>query len=207
MLNYQRLHRRRLRCMPTKTKYGFSFAGHSLFMTDKWEQTDQKIISKLLSKSDLFINVGANIGFYCCLAQSMSVKTIAFEPDQMNCDLFIRNMKINGFGDNIVLNPVAVGDTCGFAEVYGMWTTVSLVQGFCDGLDSPRTVPTLKLDDAVLGSAWLSGRVLVLIDVEGWEQNVLNGAVRMLALDHKPRMDNRSDSSRHGTGQSLGQPP
>ena len=186
IMNYERLHRRRLQKAPRRTEHGFWFQGPNLFTRKNWEQSEQVLICKLLSNTDLFVNVGANIGFYCCLAQSYNVKTIAFEPDPMNCELFIRNMQHNNFDDDVVLFPIAIGDTFGFTKIFGMWSTVSLIKGFADGVTVPRTVPVAQLDDAVLGHRWASGKLLLLVDVEGWEKFVLRGASRILALVPKP---------------------
>ena len=42
------------------------------------------------------------------------------------------------------------------------------------------------LDDIVLGHRWVSGKTLLMIDVEGWEQHVLEGARGLLGLEPKP---------------------
>ena len=127
-LNHKRLHLRMMKKKPTRTRHGFLFVGSRVFLKESWERHEQDLISLLLLKADLFVNVGANVGYYCLLAQSRGVKTIAFEPESKNCELFVRNMSNNGFSDNIVLFPVAVGDVPGFADIHGRMSTVTLMK-------------------------------------------------------------------------------
>lgn len=184
-INHKRLHRHHLKKQPQRTRHGFLFNGHRVFLREDWERHEQDLIERLLLKADLFVNVGANVGYYCLLARSLGVKTIAFEPDSMNCELLIRNMRNNGFNDEFVLFPVAVGDVPGFADIHGRMDTVTLTK-VNDDVSIPRRVPLVRLDDSVLGNDWATGRIVVLIDVEGWERHVLGGASRMLTLDPKP---------------------
>ncbi len=46
--------------------------------------------------------------------------------------------------------------------------------------------PVVSLDEVVLRHKWMSGRLLILVDVEGWERQVIEGAPGLLALDPKP---------------------
>ena len=186
MVNYQRIHKRRLKKIPQKSKHGFLLQGNSMFLQDHWEPDEQILISNLLPQMDLFINIGANIGYYCLMARNIGVNTIAFEPEPMNCVFFCNNMKNNNFNDGFILFPMAVGNNVGYADIYGVLSTVSLNKGFSEGFNIPRYVPQIQLDDALLGNRWVSGNILILIDVEGWEQHVLAGSKRMLMLDPKP---------------------
>ena len=184
-LNHRRLHLRMMKKKPTRTRHGFLFVGSRIFLKESWERHEQNLISLLLLRADLFVNVGANVGYYCLLAQSCGVKTIAFEPESKNCELIVRNMGNNGFNDKIVLFPVAVGDVSGFADIHGRMSTVTLMKPDSD-FSILKRVPVVRLDDAVLGNEWAVGRIVILIDVEGWERHVLGGASRMLMLDPKP---------------------
>ena len=161
------------------------FAGQSGFLKESWERQEQKLVSGLLQKASLFVNVGANVGYYSLLARNLNIKTIAFEPEPMNCELFVRNMKINGFNEDIVLFPVAVGDVPGFADMHG-WMDITTLMNVQYDVSKPRKVPVVRLDDTLLGNQWLTGRIVILVDVEGWEYHVLKGAGRMLSLDPKP---------------------
>ena len=104
----------------------------------------------------------------------------------MNCGILVANLELNNVSSKIVVNFSAAGDEVGLTEICGMWTTASLVRGFDGELYAPRTVPAVRLDDSIPGNPWISGRTVMLIDVEGWESNVLRGARNVLQLDPKP---------------------
>ncbi len=119
-LNHRRLLRRRwrnrprtlarsLKRLPTTMREGFRFI-NDRSATDDWEAATRNLVGSLLTNASLFVNVGANVGFYCCMARNTGVRTIAFEPEPANCQLFCRNMAINGFSDDVELFPMAVGD-------------------------------------------------------------------------------------------------
>lgn len=58
------------------------------------------------SSRGLFVDVGANLGWYAVhAAQHTAVETvIAFEPDSFNGWLLDRNLSLNGI-DNVIVNP------------------------------------------------------------------------------------------------------
>ena len=151
-----------------------------------WEMATRRVTEAMLPKVDLFVNVGANIGFYTLMAQTVGVRTIAFEPEPVNCQFFCKNMMINGFVENLELWPVAVGSPPPrILEIYGMRSTASLSPDFKPSRIAQR-IPVVALDDVVLSHRWMQKGLLVMIDVETWEQQVLDGAKGLLSLDPKP---------------------
>lgn len=57
-----------------KSKFGFLFSGNKQMRIGKFEVLETKIISSLLSNYDVFIDIGANIGYYCCFALEKKYK-------------------------------------------------------------------------------------------------------------------------------------
>ena len=51
---------------PKETSMGFKFIGNRSMEEGRFEPEETKIVIKLLEKVDIFINVGANIGYYFC---------------------------------------------------------------------------------------------------------------------------------------------
>lgn len=73
------------------------------------EEKVMGVLSSLLSTSqfDVFIDVGANVGFYSWLAKKHNVSDIfMFEPDQANIRLLMRTLMANHF-QNVFLVPFA----------------------------------------------------------------------------------------------------
>src|SRR5690606_12848835 len=70
------------------------------------------LIERLLEPGDVFVDIGAHVGWLSLLA-ARSVgphgKVVAIDPQPYNCDRILTNAGLNGF-ENIVVAPVAVSD-------------------------------------------------------------------------------------------------
>jgi hypothetical protein len=53
---------------PKETPMGFKFTGNRSMQEGRFESEETKVVIKLLQRVNIFINVGANIGYYCCHA-------------------------------------------------------------------------------------------------------------------------------------------
>ena len=178
---------RNLKRPPRETKEGFQLIHDKFPFPDECESANRELLCKLLPNVSLFVNVGANVGFYCCMAQSLGVRTIALEPEPANCQFLCKNLSINGFANDVEVLPVAAGRTPPrIAQIFGSRDTASLSAQFNRGSAFGQFVPVFSLDDIVLGHRWVSGKTLLMIDVEGWEQHVLEGARGLLGLEPKP---------------------
>src|SRR5437763_7205070 len=78
---------------PKATPMGFKLMGNASMEAGTFEATEAEIVDRILTHSDVFINVGANIGYYCCLALRQQKQTIAFEPSEDNLKYLYRNLK------------------------------------------------------------------------------------------------------------------
>lgn len=184
--NRRRIARRRLARAPEPTPFGFCFNGLAAMQEGRFEPVETDLVSRLLEHTDRFVNVGANTGYYCCFAQLAGVPTVALEPVPVNAEMLIANMRANGWGEHITLLPVAAGETPGFAEIYGVGTGSSLLPGWSGNPQSlAHTVPVVRLDDVVAPPAE-GERLLVLMDVEGYEYFALRGARALLAASPRP---------------------
>lgn len=185
-VNRRRIARRRLARAPELTPFGFRFNGLAAMQEGRFEPVETDLVSRLLERTDRFVNVGANTGYYCCFAQLAGVPTVALEPVPVNAEMLIANMRANGWGEHITLLPVAAGETPGFAEIYGVGTGSSLLPGWSGNPQSlAHTVPVVRLDDVVAPPAE-GERLLVLMDVEGYEYFALRGARALLAASPRP---------------------
>jgi FkbM family methyltransferase len=62
------------------------------------------------SGSDIFLDVGANVGLYTVPAALQGCKTYAVELDLLNCGLLQENLVINQVTDLVTIFPVALGN-------------------------------------------------------------------------------------------------
>jgi FkbM family methyltransferase len=169
------------------TPLGFQFSGHRPMLDGTFEPDETKYLSSQLDTSDVFVDVGANIGYFTCLARARGVHAIAIEPLQSNLRALYSNVAANGWVDNVEVFPVAVGAAPALLELYGVSTGASLMPGWAGASKlNARTVPVSTLD-ILLGGRFEHQRLLVKIDVEGAEHQVLRGALRTLAREPRPR--------------------
>ena len=180
--------RRWLRSAPQTTPDGFLLSGHRAYFSDVWEAQERQFLNKVLPKTDLFINFGANHGFYCCLALKHKVATIAFEPVPENCAVIAKNIRANGWEENFSLFPVAVSNRTGLSEIYGLnRSTESLIKELArhSNLKS-QTVPVHRIDDVIPPKLLQGKKSFVLMDIEGSEVAALEGARTLLDARPKP---------------------
>jgi FkbM family methyltransferase len=151
----------------------------------KFEPTETELMRTLLAEADLLVNVGANIGYYCCHALSMKKSVIAFEPIYRNLRYLCRNVRINGWTDCEIF-PIALSNHVGILEMYGSDTGASAIKGWAGIPESHVSLAPCSTLDLVLGSRLNGRKTLILADVEGAEQAMLEGAAGILANVPKP---------------------
>jgi len=151
-----------------------------------FEPEETALVRQLLKEADTVVNVGANIGYYCCLAIAAGKDVIAFEPEELNVRQLLKNLRANGWGSRAEVYPIAVSADIGVVELFGSGTAASMVEGWANIPSSDvRLVPASTLD-RVLGTRLRGRQCLVIIDVEGAEQSVLEGAPALLGMSPKP---------------------
>ena len=123
---------------------------------------------------DVFVNFGANTGYYVCKALQRGIPVVAFEPNQYNVTALLKNIDANKFEAEFHLFPIALSNQHGILPMYGALTGASLVEGWA-GQSNRYLVPTSKFDRTAK-SLVDNKSCLVLIDVEGAELNCLKGA-------------------------------
>jgi len=166
------------------TPWGFLLAGNKKMASGSFEPVETSEMLKLLEEFDVFVNIGANIGYYCCHALHLGKSVVAFEPVARNLFYMLLNIKSNGWSDLAEVYPVALGDKTSIMPIWGGGTGASLIKGWAaTPFNDVSMVPVHTLD-RVLGDCGKGRRYIVLMDVEGAELAVLRGASKMLA--HMP---------------------
>lgn len=182
---------------PQMTPWGFTLAGHKAMAQGSFEPEETELVRKLLQEVDLLVNVGANVGYYCCHALSLSKPVIAVEPIARNIHYLLKNIRNNGWENRIEVFPVALARDTDILEMWGGGTGASLVKGWASSTDSYVTqVPVLTLD-RVLGDKLHGKRGLILADIEGAELMMLEGAKQTLINEPRPIWLIEISSSEH----------
>jgi FkbM family methyltransferase len=164
---------------PRQTPFGFRFAGNETMSSGEFERTEAELILRLVPDVDVFVDVGANVGFFTCLAHSLDAHVVAIEPLPGNFQFLIANLQENGWLD-VEVFPVGVSDQPGLLSFYGAGVGASLVRGWAGKKTAPEQVLPLSTLDILLQGRFVEERLFVKIDVEGAEYDVLQGARSLL---------------------------
>lgn len=158
------------------------FVSRSIIDSGNWEPLETEIARRLLPNFDLFIDLGANIGWYSALARQVMPRgsTVhAFEPDPRNFDLLVENARGN---DAVRIHAVAaaVSDTIGSANLYHSAGNRGDHRLYASEEDRPSiTVPVTTLD-AYFGDRPLPP-CLVKMDTQGSEPRIFRGGKAVLS--------------------------
>jgi len=149
----------------------------------KYEETEAKIMEQKISKGDIVIDAGANIGLHTLNMAKIVGKTgkvFAFEPEITNFGILKKNIKLNNY-TNIFAEHKAVGEKDGIATLYrsnhpGMHKIDSKPQHSKDKLN----VDIISLDNFFNKNHIQPKIDFIKIDVEGFELSVLKGMKNIL---------------------------
>lgn len=165
---------------PVITPWGFKLSGNLAMAEGKFEPVETELVSHILQDVDVLVNVGANIGYYCCHALHMGKPVIAVEPNTRNLHYLLKNIQNNGWANQAEVFPVAMGTGADILQMWGGGTGASLVKGWAGIPESYVTqVPVLSLD-RVLGDTLRGKKALILVDIEGAEFMMLQGSKQTL---------------------------
>lgn len=171
---------------PRLTPLGFKLIGNFVMESGHFEKAETEMIQRCLKTTDVFVNIGANIGYYCCMALQQKIHTLAFEPIDLNLKYLYKNISVNGWENDIEVYPMAIGDKTGLIEIYGGGTSASLIRGWSNTPDYYRQWVPVSTLDSIVGARLNGKRCLILIDVEGAEYKVIQGALTFLKMEPKP---------------------
>lgn len=151
--------------------------------TREYDRAEVDYLSRFISPETTVLDIGASMGLWTVplanVAKARGAETVAFEPMPANVGWLERNLALNDL--EVTVNPVALGAEHGSAH---MSTNEADGGNAVLGVDGPPgetqvEVPVRRLDDFSLPS-----RVsLVKVDVEGFEVEVLRGAMEMIRRD------------------------
>jgi FkbM family methyltransferase len=163
-----------------------NYAANRAMQAGAFEVEETEVIRHHLSGADVFVDVGANIGLYTCLARSEGKHVIAIEPQLRNLECLYANLTLNGWRDSEVY-PLGLGADYGLATLYGAsGPSASLLAGWATLSQRFQQTIAVTTLDTLLGDRFDGKKLLVKIDVEGAEHRVLKGAERTIRMSPKP---------------------
>ncbi len=152
----------------------------------QWERPLSQWFVKVCTPDTVCIDVGANIGYFTCLAASRigtggRGRVIAFEPNPKLADLLRRNLQINWSMAPVTFHQCAVADAPGSVQLHvpeGAAANGTLSRRPNTEPGDSLTVDAVRLDDVIARDLVVD---VLKIDVEGHEYGVLRGARDVIA--------------------------
>ena len=141
-------------------------------------------LKELLKGDDVFVDLGANMGWFTLMAASMlhQGKVIAVEPNSRNVQLLYRSVIANQFR-NVTIFPYAVTDTTALLQL-----DYAVSNGYVSSLEGSMTsdeyeyVQGVRLDDLLEEEPKID---VIKMDIEGHEPRALQG-MRAVIQQHRP---------------------
>lgn len=148
----------------------FDFVAQDIQKYGFWERRTTEFIEDNLKPGQVFIDVGAQVGYYSILAARIGARVHAFEPSTANRKYLEKNIADNA-AQNITVYPYALSDINGSAHLYnGKTPGENSLLGSGEG----EIVETVRFDKLDITPD------MIKIDVEGAEKQVLLGMSKVL---------------------------
>ncbi len=159
----------------------------SLYYTGTYEMGTLDIIERYLPEDGVFIDVGANIGLMSLVAAlriGENGQVIAFEPSRKTREIANHNIEINNLEDKITLMSSALGAK---KEKKLLFDNLDINRGAASLVKGKESGEGEEIEITTLDSDYSQQKIDVLkIDVEGYELEVLKGAVEILRRKKPP---------------------
>jgi FkbM family methyltransferase len=165
--------------------------GHKMFLDSEdslrlsfygiHEPMETALAEKEISKGNVVIDIGANIGYYTLIFARLvgeSGKVFAFEPDPENFALLKKNVELNHY-KNVVLIQKAASNVSGKAQLYLSKENKGdhRIYNSHDGRESLE-IETIKLDDYF--KEFIGKIDYIKMDIQGAEAMAIQGMSALL---------------------------
>lgn len=152
------------------------------FWAEMFDLNPYPTLPEAVKGADLFIDCGGNTGAVTCalLRANPGVRALVFEPNPPTFERLQANCELNGLKDRAALRQFAVGAASGVITIeVDPKNSMAVVAGSAfgsGGAVEKMEMPITTVDDAVAGLGGKTDRIVMKIDVEGFETEVLRGA-------------------------------
>jgi FkbM family methyltransferase len=186
----------------------------SIIHTGGWESHIEKYIIENMPVDGVFLDVGANLGFFSLLAankmqeERSSGRVIAVEANPIVLPYLMASIVESGLEHRIDVIPYAASDNSGLVQMQENFgnnlggVPMKDVRAFVPSKDR-RLVPTVELDEILVDLTRLD---LVKMDIEGAEPKAIAGMADLLfAFSPDIIMEINADCLRGVSGMSVAQ--
>ena len=161
------------------------------------EFPDMSYLLHVLRTDDLFVDVGANLGSYTILAcAALDAKGCAFEPVPETFSRLNDNIRLNQIEDKVTCYQMGVGRRKGSIEFTSNHDTTNHALADGESCENTVVVNISTLNDILKDES----PTLIKIDTEGFETEVLEGALEILKKPslHSVIMELNESGGRYG---------
>jgi len=166
----------------------------SYLLDEPYEKETIDILTKYLTKEDIFIDIGAHIGYFTILGAYLADKVYSFEPDTDNYTHLIENCVLNKL-PNVKINQSVVSDRNGKATFYtnidndgghALWNPgLHEFNYLCREKQLVKTITQGTLDTFISFLNIVKNKVKVIkMDTEGAEVLILRGMKDILQSEY-----------------------
>lgn len=172
----------------------FDYIGNHIKKNESWEPHLYEFYSQILTKDDICVDAGANLGYHSIQFGKLSKRVYAFEPQPMIYNQFCANILFNDLDNVVVPHRLGLGDKETKAQ---MWNIEN--ENFGDvynwggrGIehkDAAYTSDEIREEDQIqvtlLDFIQISHCELFKMDIQGFEYYALQGS-QILLTKNKP---------------------
>ena len=146
----------------------------------RWEEHQHDIIDKYLTKDSICIEGGSHIGTIAVKLSKVCKKVYCFEPVIKTFNLLKYNME-NNCSDNYKLFNKGLGESCKTEYINWISDESSCGIGLTNNLYSiNKNKIGNKIEVVTIDSLNLDKLDYIKIDVEGYEENIINGGINTI---------------------------
>jgi len=155
--------------------------GNFISQHHTWESNITEALKKRLRRGMVFLDIGANIGYFTMLAAravGSSGEVLSFEASQTNASLIYLSARLNKF-DNVHIFPFALASSRG-TWMYDSFGSNGMLVPFnveCELVPGRSLVYAMTLDELLPGQKRVD---VIKIDIEGAEYMALEGSRELL---------------------------
>jgi len=157
--------------MLLQTDYGIS---RDLFLDRIREPIATSHILKVLTKNDVVLEAGANIGYYVLIESRLCKKIYAVEAVSTNVEWLKKNIEMNQC-KNVEVYELALGDKQGVFPMY-----ISSKSNWHSFKTKTEKTVNVAMDTVDNFASDKDDITFVRMDVEGYELNILRGMIKTL---------------------------
>jgi FkbM family methyltransferase len=179
----------------------------SILALGRYEPGTTHLMCRMVHSGCRVLEVGANVGWHTLLVAERvghGGRVVAFEPNPVAFELLHLNLFVNGYWDRCRLEPIALSDVPGTAELHvaGSFLGSGRLRPFTESdlawshqPEHTFEVRVSTVDEAVADDPRFD---VVKVDVEGAEPRVFAGATEFFAANSHLRIVMEFTPSQHG---------